>query len=96
MDHFDFSTIPSVNKAAVLELAKGDYLGKNENVVLIGNMGTGKTHTAIALGIMACHGQEGALLHRYGAGERTPGGPGGGNGRKLTRNAVRFLSSSRL
>jgi DNA replication protein DnaC len=54
LDQFDFSTIPSVNKAGVLELAKGDYLGKNENVVLIGNMGTGKTHTAIALGIMAC------------------------------------------
>ena len=54
LDQFDFSTIPSVNKAGVLELAKGDYLDKNENVVLIGNMGTGKTHTAIALGIMAC------------------------------------------
>jgi DNA replication protein DnaC len=54
LDQFDFATIPSVNKAGVLELAKGDYLSKNENVVLIGNMGTGKTHTAIALGIMAC------------------------------------------
>jgi len=54
LDQFDFATIPSVNKAGVLELAKGDYLGKNENVVLIGNMGTGKTHTAIALGMMAC------------------------------------------
>jgi DNA replication protein DnaC len=38
----------------VLELAKGDYLTKNENVVLIGNMGTGKTHTAVALGVLAC------------------------------------------
>jgi len=38
----------------VLELSKGDYLDKDENVVLIGNMGTGKTHTAIALGMMAC------------------------------------------
>src|SRR4030065_784843 len=54
LDQFDFSTIPSVNKAGVLELAKGEYLAKNENAVLIGNMGTGKTHTAIALGLMAC------------------------------------------
>jgi len=54
LDQFDFSTIPSVNKAGVLELSKGDYLDKDENVVLIGNMGTGKTHTAIALGMMAC------------------------------------------
>jgi len=54
LDQFDFSTIPSVNKAGVLELAKGEYLVKNENVVLIGNMGTGKTHTAVALGVLAC------------------------------------------
>jgi len=54
LDQFDFSIIHSVNKATVLELAKGDYLAKNENIVLIGNMGTGKTHTAIALGLMAC------------------------------------------
>ncbi len=42
------------SQAGVLELTKGDYLSKNENVVLIGNMGTGKTHTAIALGLLAC------------------------------------------
>jgi DNA replication protein DnaC len=54
LDQFDFATIPTVNKTGVLELAKGDYLGKNENIVLIGNMGTGKTHTAVALVIMAC------------------------------------------
>ena len=57
LDQFDFSIIPSVNKAGVLELAKGDYLAKNENIVLIGNMGTGKTHTAIALGVLACQGK---------------------------------------
>ena len=54
LDQFDFSTIPSVNKALVLELAKGEYISKNENIVLIGNMGTGKTHTAVALGLLAC------------------------------------------
>jgi len=54
LDQFDFSIIPSVNKASVLDLAKGDYLSKNENIVLIGNMSTGKTHTAIALGLLAC------------------------------------------
>lgn len=54
LDQFDFSAIPSVSKALVLQLAKGDYLARKENVVLIGNMGTGKTHTAIALGLLAC------------------------------------------
>jgi DNA replication protein DnaC len=54
LDQFDFSTIPSVNKARVLELAKGEYLARKENLVLVGNMGTGKTHCAIALGLLAC------------------------------------------
>ncbi len=54
LDQFDFSAIPSVNKARVLGLTKGEYLDKKENVALVGNMGTGKTHTAIALGLLAC------------------------------------------
>src|SRR3989337_3004787 len=31
LDQFDFSTIPSVNKAGVLGLSKGEYLEKKEN-----------------------------------------------------------------
>ena len=54
LDQFDFSSMPTVNKAGVLELAKGEYLAKKENVALIGNMGTGKTHMAISLGLLAC------------------------------------------
>ena len=54
LDQFNFSAIPSVNKAMVLELTKGEYLAKKENAVLVGNMGTGKTHVAISLGILAC------------------------------------------
>jgi len=54
LDQFDFAAIPSVSKTLVLQLSKGDYLDRKENVVLIGNMGTGKTHTAIALGLLAC------------------------------------------
>jgi DNA replication protein DnaC len=51
---FDFSTMPSLNKPLILKLAQGDYLSKAENVVLLGNSGTGKTHLAIALGMEAC------------------------------------------
>jgi len=52
-DRFDFSAIPSLNKAAVLHLAQGEYIGKNENLLLMGNSGTGKTHLAAALGLTA-------------------------------------------
>ena len=35
---FDFSAIPSLNKAQVLDLARGEYIRKHESIVLIGNV----------------------------------------------------------
>ena len=46
--------IPSVNKALVMELARGEYVQHRENVIAIGNSGTGKTHIALGLGLAAC------------------------------------------
>jgi DNA replication protein DnaC len=54
LDTFDFKSRPSVNKPLVLELAKGEYLERRENLLLVGPSGTGKTHLATALGIAAC------------------------------------------
>ena len=54
LDEFDFKARPSVNKPLVLELAKGEYLDRRENLLLVGPSGTGKTHLATALGIAAC------------------------------------------
>jgi len=54
LDTFDFKARPSVNKPLVLELAKGEYLERRENLLLVGPSGTGKTHLATALGIAAC------------------------------------------
>ncbi len=51
---FDFAARPSVNKPLVLDLARGDYLGRRENVLLVGPSGTGKTHLATALAMAAC------------------------------------------
>ncbi len=54
IDSFDFAAQPSINAAVVRELLQGDYLVGKENVLLVGNPGTGKTHLAIALGFAAC------------------------------------------
>ncbi|MDX6459679.1 MAG: hypothetical protein QOE55_3376 [Acidobacteriaceae bacterium] len=54
MDSFDFLAIPSMNKTLVLELARCEFLARRENVLLLGNSGTGKTHIALALGLAAC------------------------------------------
>ena len=54
LDQFDFTALPSLNKARVLDLAQGGYLEKRENLILMGNSGTGKTHLATALGLLAC------------------------------------------
>jgi DNA replication protein DnaC len=51
---FDFSAIPNLNKAKILDLDRGDYILKRESIILIGNPGLGKTHLAIALGRKAC------------------------------------------
>ena len=54
LDQFDFTAVPSLNKALVLDLAQGGYLDKRENLILMGNSGTGKTHLSTALGLIAC------------------------------------------
>lgn len=54
LEAFDFLAQPAVNKPLVLELVKGDYLERRENLLLVGNSGTGKTHLATALGMAAC------------------------------------------
>jgi DNA replication protein DnaC len=55
LDSFDFKARPSLNQALVCELAgSGEYIDRRENVLLVGNPGTGKTHLATALGFAAC------------------------------------------
>lgn len=53
LDTFDFTLLPELPKAKVLSLAKGEFIKKRQNVILLGNSGTGKTHMAIALGLAA-------------------------------------------
>ena len=54
LDTFDFLAMPSVNKHLVMELARCEYIQRRENVIAVGNSGTGKTHVALGLGLAAC------------------------------------------
>ena len=53
-DSFDFKAMPSLNKMLVRELARCEYVERRENVIALGNSGTGKTHIALGLGLAAC------------------------------------------
>lgn len=55
IDDFDFSKTEKINASMLRQLQAGDYITKRENVLFIGNSGTGKTHLAISLGLAACH-----------------------------------------
>ena len=54
LDTLDFPAIPSLNKSLVMELARCEYIQRRENIIAVGNSGTGKTHVALGLGLAAC------------------------------------------
>ena len=54
LDSFEFLAIPSLNQPLVLELARCEYVERRENIIALGNSGTGKTHVALGLGLAAC------------------------------------------
>ena len=54
LDSFEFKSLPSLNKVMVMELARCEYINANENIIAVGNSGTGKTHIALGLGLAAC------------------------------------------
>ena len=72
LDSFDFLALPSLNKMLVLELARSEYVERRENIIAVGNSGTGKSHIALGLGSGGLpEGPVGRLHHGRGPRPRT-------------------------
>lgn len=54
LESYDFTLLPSLNKQKVLALSRCTFIDQNENVICVGQIGTGKTHLATAIGYAAC------------------------------------------
>lgn len=54
LESFEFDEAPKLDRRLIGELARGDYIDQNRNVIFLGKSGTGKTHLATGLGIEAC------------------------------------------
>lgn len=61
IEDFDFTFNPQVPKSKIIDLATGHFVGRQENVLLVGPTGVGKSHVAQALGHRACRAGYSAL-----------------------------------
>ena len=60
LEQFRWDWPKKINRMAVQDLFRMEFLKEKSNVVLLGNVGLGKTHLATALGYAAC--QQGASV----------------------------------
>jgi len=54
LESFDFDAMPGLNRKLVLDLARGEFVARRENIIALGPSGTGKTHISIGIGLAAC------------------------------------------
>jgi DNA replication protein DnaC len=54
LEDFDFHFNPKLPRSKLIELATCTFVGKRQNVALVGPTGTGKSHMAQAIGHRAC------------------------------------------
>jgi DNA replication protein DnaC len=51
---FDFDFQPKLNRKLIMDLASLGFIERNESILFIGENGTGKSHLAQSLALMAC------------------------------------------
>ncbi|MCR4666569.1 MAG: IS21-like element helper ATPase IstB [Desulfovibrio sp.] len=54
LEEFDLTKLQHVKPEYVKQLASCNFIERHENLVLVGNPGTGKTHLMTAIGVKAC------------------------------------------
>ncbi len=54
---FDFDFQPKLNRKLIMELASLRFIEKGESILLLGDNGTGKSHLAQSLALLACQGE---------------------------------------
>jgi DNA replication protein DnaC len=53
---FDFDFQPNLKRKLIMDLASLGFIERNESILLIGDNGTGKSHIARSLALIACQG----------------------------------------
>jgi DNA replication protein DnaC len=53
---FDFDFQPKLNRKLIMDLASLGFIERNESILFIGDNGTGKSHLARSLALIACQG----------------------------------------
>jgi len=54
LSDFDFGFQPGIKKGLIMDLARMEFIGRRESILFIGDCGTGKSHLARSLALIAC------------------------------------------
>lgn len=54
IDTFKFPEAPFLSKKEIMDLFTLDFINENQNIIFIGDQGTGKTHLVTSIGVEVC------------------------------------------